>query len=174
MRIITLLTATLLLAGCASTGLTTEEQLAQKEQLKREILSELQAAGAVSTVSNEQPTGAVSTVSNEQPTGAVEGRVVRGGLPLPNCRVRLIEIDRKRGYVVSEQGPDKTFETTTDEEGLYRFEQVAPGWYKLKWTVPGGKNWVRFLTTEPDLVVEAGETTTFQDIDTARRALGDE
>ena len=174
MRIITLLTASLLLAGCASTGLTTEEQLVQKEQLKREILSELQAAGAVSTVSTEQPTGAASTVSIERPTGTVEGRIVRGGLPQPSCRVRLIKIDQKRGYVVGEQGPDNIFETTTNEEGLYRFEQVAPGWYKLKWTVPGGKNWVRFLTTDPDLVVEAGETTTFQDIDTTRRALGDE
>lgn len=202
MRIIAILSSLLLVAGCASTGTTPDKQLAEREQLKREILEELRAEGAILPPSTEpRAEGAIALPDidlreearlvlasparqPEQPEqlgqleqilsnlGTVGGRIVRAGEPVPDCQVRLIRVDEETGYVRGDRAPEDVMVTTTDERGRYRFESVAVGWYKLKWAVPGATHWVRFFSTEPDLTVEAGRTTMFRDIDTARRAIG--
>ena len=162
MRSIAVVTMVLVMTGCASGGRTPEQTAAEREQLKREILAELRAEEA------RAPEALVAIA------GTVEGRVLWNGDPLPECRVRLVRVDENVGYVAGADAAGSVVDTVTDARGTYRFDDIPAGSYKLKWVNPGGERWIRFLATEPDLAVIAGETTSFRDIEASRRAVGDD
>ena len=48
-------------------------------------------------------------------------------------------------------------ETVTDKDGVYHFENVSPGLYKLYWKPPSETSWVRRFKMEPDVIVEPGK-----------------
>lgn len=138
---------------------------AEREQLKRELIDEVRAENAAATV-------AADPVATPVASGAVEGRVLRGGQPLPGCKVRIVRLEVRRGPFGSANVPIANLDGETGPDGYYRFDPVPSGAYKIKWAPPGAERWIRMLSPEPDFAVETGKTTRFRDIESARRALG--
>lgn len=151
-----LVMALALLSGCASISES------ERQQLKHEIAEEIRAEEA-----------AGPQAPRDVPVGQVEGRVLHRGQPLAGCRVRLVLMESRRGLFGSSYLPTGVLEAATAEDGTYRFEAVPAGWYKLKWAVPGATHWIRFMSPDPDILVEAGEHVLFRDIESSRRAVGD-
>ena len=61
--------------------------------------------------------------------------------------------------------------TATDVQGVYRFENVPPGPYKLTWLPAGTNQWIRRIATRPDLTVRAHQTKHVKDISVALRTI---
>jgi hypothetical protein len=111
----------------------------------------------------------------DQNLGRVEGKILKGGKPLPNCQVKLLMLEKYgliiKGYRSIAEAME--FETTTDEEGVYRFVNMAPGLYKLYWKPPSESMWVRRFKMEPDVIIESGKLTNPKDIEILKRtAIG--
>ena len=185
--VVVLLTTVTLVAGCA----TTSQSHKDREQLKREIIEELRAEQEATLQPAQESQPAQEPLQPAQevpqpaqqvqrpviqviavPTGSVEGRMLFGGEPLAGCRVRLVLVEVRRGLFGTSYAQTSHLETVTDDAGEYRFLGVPTGPYKLKWVAPGGDSWIRFLSTEPDLMVEVGATVRFRDIESAQRVLG--
>ncbi len=105
--------------------------------------------------------------------GRAEGKILSGGKPLPNCQVKLQMLE-KYGLITKRYRPIEgamEFETTTDEEGVYRFVNMATGLYKLYWKPISESMWVRRFKMEPDVIIESGKLTPLKDIETLKRTL---
>ncbi len=105
--------------------------------------------------------------------GRVEGRILRSGAPLSECQVKLQMLE-KGGMLAKGYRPVAgalELETVTDKSGLYQFDDVSPGMYKLYWKPPSETSWVRRFKMEPDVIVEAGKLTNPKDIETLKRTL---
>lgn len=100
--------------------------------------------------------------------GAAWGRLLQQGKPLANCRVVIVPFTKSfRGY-----SPDKTKPPSvavTNEQGLYHFDDVAPGPYKLSWLPEGYTQWIRRIAFQPDVVVQPQQTARIKDIRAALR-----
>ncbi len=134
-----------------------------KEELKKELKEEL------TTEKKEEEKAAVA-----QSTGRVEGRVTRGGNPLPGCKVKIVLMARKGSFLFKSYGSQADapeFETETDREGRYVFQEVPAGDYKLYWRPPWENSWIRRMKMEPDVFVQAGKTFNPKDVDTGRLTL---
>ncbi len=142
----------------AASGPSSLQEL--KEKLKKELKEE------ISTEKKDE-----EKVAREQATGTVEGRITRGGNPLVGCKVRIVLIAKKGSFLFksfSHQGDALEYETETDREGRYVFQEVPPGDYKLYWKPPWETSWIRRIKMEPDVFVQAGKTFNPKDIDTSR------
>lgn len=101
--------------------------------------------------------------------GDVRGRMLYKGKPLPGCQVKIVMLE-KWGLLKSVKEGVR-FETVTGDNGHYRFEKVPPGGYKLYWKPPAESSWIRKMQMEPDIYVEAGETSYFPDRETNVRTV---
>lgn len=142
----------------ATNGPTSLEEL--KEKLKMELKEE------ITTEKKQEEKSAVA-----QSTGKVEGKITRGGNPLPGCKVKIVLVAKKGnllfgGFGFKNDAPE--FETETDIEGRYVFKDVPVGDYKLYWMLPKETSWIRRLKTEPDVFVQAGRTCHPKDVDAGR------
>jgi hypothetical protein len=72
------------------------------------------------------PPGAA--VAADPATGSVTGTLVDGGTPVADASVRLIVVSGGSGLPSTE----------TDDEGRFRFDDVQPGTYTLRFDMPGG------------------------------------
>ena len=106
--------------------------------------------------------------------GGVVGRVLWDGQPAEGCRVKVVQVSRMdslrlaaRLLGVSEAEAAKETaveEAVTDATGRYRIEQLVPGEYDIYWKPRGVTSWIRRLSERPDLLILAGEATTYLDI----------
>jgi hypothetical protein len=102
--------------------------------------------------------------------GTVHGRLSNRGRPLVNCHVVIVPMHDENG--VSGFDPDrKPLDTLTDDQGEYRFENVAPGAYKLTWLPQGQTRWIRRIAMTPDVKVRNGETTGLKEIRVALQTV---
>ena len=93
--------------------------------------------------------------------GAVEGRVFdQTEAVIPGVTVGLIPA-----------GTADHFETVTEADGSYRFENVPAGAYKLSWLPQGENQWIRRISLKPDVVVGGGETVNVKEIRVALRTI---
>lgn len=103
-------------------------------------------------------------------TGTVCGRLLDARRPMANCRVALIPLRKGwTGYRLVRSAT--TPSVVTDAQGVFRFERVPPGPYKLTWLPPGDDLWIRRLALRPDVVVTANETSQLDDIHAALRTI---
>lgn len=134
-----------------------------KEELKRELREEM---GAEKKQEEK--------VIISQTTGRVEGRIAHGGNPLPGCKVKIV-LMVKRGSVFfknfAAQSDAPEFETETDRDGKYVFQDIPEGDYKLFWRPPGEDSWIRRMKMEPDVLVQTGKTCTPKAVDTGRATV---
>lgn len=105
--------------------------------------------------------------------GSVEGKILHSGSPLPDCQVKL-QLLEKGGLLAKGYRPVNgavEIETVTYKDGVYHFENVSPGLYKLYWKPPSETSWVRRFKMEPDVIVEPGKNTNPKDVETLKRTL---
>jgi hypothetical protein len=99
--------------------------------------------------------------------GTVKGRLLQHGAPLVNCRIVMVRMERE-GLC------DESYEPmagVTDEQGVYRFEKVPAGMYKLTWLPEGTRHWIRRIQMKPDVIVRAGQDVVVKDIRAAMRTI---
>ncbi len=102
--------------------------------------------------------------------GTVYGRLLHKGGPLANCQVTITPMRKGfTGYVA--EGAGKLPPVTTDNHGVYRFDNVPSGTYKLSWLPQGTNQWIRRIAMRPDLTVRTQETTQVKDIPVALRTI---
>ncbi len=136
-------------------------------------------APMVRTSSQEHtPVNGVATVQTPPASnphlGSIVGQVLWDGQPAEGCRVKVVQVSRMdslrlaaRLLGVSEAEAAKETameEAVTDATGRYRIEQLVPGEYDIYWKPRGVTNWIRRLSERPDLLILAGEATTYPDI----------
>ncbi len=106
----------------------------------------------------------------ERTGGTVYGRLSNRGRPLASCQVIIRPMTKKfTGYSFNRDV--RPIRTTTDAQGVYRFENVPPGSYKLSWLPQGTNQWIRRIAMRPDLAVRVRETTRVKDVSVALRTI---
>ena len=166
----TIFAATACLTAACAQQKVDQHQL--KEELKREILAELEADRKASEPGERQEVPR-SSVALAVPTGRVTGRVFFRNRGLSDCQVRLIRLASPAGNLGFFANPRETtvFETVTESDGTYRFEHLPVGAYRIKWHPKEETGWIRRLSDEPDLIVEDGRTATADDFHAGRPIL---
>jgi hypothetical protein len=107
---------------------------------------------------------------NESTGGTVYGRLLNKGRALVRCQVVVVPLHMDKGvYCFDPQR--QVINTTTDEEGVYRFENVPAGGYKLTWLPEGQDRWIRRIAMSPDITVRSGETTKAKEIRIAMQTI---
>ena len=96
-------------------------------------------------------------LSNEK--GALTGSVLYKEKPLPKCEIKIYRLEPGRGLFSRNFKLAEYFETMTDNDGRYSFEDLRPGAYKLYWKRNIGDEWKRRIELEPDATVEIGQKT---------------
>ena len=124
-----------------------------KEELKRELLSELGADRA-----------------SEEVVASAKGRILWRGAPLEGCRVKAMRLE-KIGLFGAVRLLDSGQEVVTAADGSYHFKSLEPGSYKLSWVPGDGTHWIRRLRSEPDFEVQSGKQTEIEPLDVARGTL---
>ena len=120
-------------------------------------------------IGEDRPSSGGSAVSPHS-GGEVRGRLSHQGKPLAHCTVALLSLNKSfGGYTVSRDAEPLT--TTTNYDGTYHFDEVAPGPYKLKWRPQGVTYWIRRAEFRPDVRVRTGETSRVKEIRVALRTL---
>ncbi len=99
--------------------------------------------------------------------GNANGRMLRRGIPLQGCRVKAVFLSGSAGKFVGYR-ENEEFICVTDKDGVYRFEGIPGGPYKLKWELPGDRGWIRRLRDAPDFQVRAGRLSEVGDLETAK------
>ncbi len=171
-----------------------------KKQLKREILAELQEELAANQseereqLNNELDSLVTAKVrkkvdlqqrlmqaeqhpqavrSPTQAVGNVKGRMLRSGVGLAQCRVKLVRLMKMQslGNMLTTVRTGTEFETVTNENGIYRFEALPVGEYKMKWELPGDEGWIRRLRDKSDVTIKEGKTIILKPIETSKPLL---
>ena len=102
--------------------------------------------------------------------GSVHGRLLHKGQAVVNCQVVIVPLTKNFGsYQVD--GDGEPLSTLTDERGIYDFENVPKGRYKVFWLPEGSRQWVRRIEFRPDTVVKAGKAAKVKDVRTALRTI---
>lgn len=139
-----------------------ESQGKKNEAIEEKIIEELTLEFERKQQINEE------TIEAEN-YGRVAGRMLHKGKPLPGCQVKIIVLERWGVFGGVKKGI--RFETITDENGVYNFENVPPGGYKIYWKPPSESSWIRRLQMEPDIYVEHGERYYLPDRETNIKTL---
>lgn len=99
---------------------------------------------------------------NQQKTpGLLTGLVHSKGKPLASCEIKLYKLEKsgvffRKSYIQKERGH---LETITDNNGVYSFNKIPAGAYKLYWRQSLGEEWKKRIEMEPDIIVWSGEKT---------------
>ena len=120
-----------------------------------------------SALAQQQPASAAGQI--QIPTGSVHGRLLQRGQPLVNCQVVIVPMHKDGA--TDENGIRQPVTAVTDAEGVFGFENVPVGSYKLTWLPAGATQWIRRIEMKPDVVVREGQDTTLREIRTALRTI---
>jgi len=102
--------------------------------------------------------------------GDVMGRLSNGGRPVANCTVALLPLT-KSGGAYDINGSAEPLISHTDQEGIYRFDNVPVGPYKLTWLPAGERQWIRRVAFRPDVRVKSGDVSHIKEIRVALRTV---
>lgn len=103
--------------------------------------------------------------------GSLQGRMLAGGKPFVGCRVKVRRLEKMGFFGTRAKKEPRIFDAVTDEQGIYRFDQLPEGPYDIYWIPPGKNYWVRLLREEPTVVIHAGREAVQPDINADMRAL---
>ncbi len=97
----------------------------------------------------------------QRTSGLVTGLVHSKGLPLARCEIKLYKLEKsgvffRKSYIQKETG---YLETITNNDGVYSFNKIPEGAYKLYWRQSLGDEWKQRIEMEPDIIVRIGEKT---------------
>jgi hypothetical protein len=102
----------------------------------------------------------------EKPTGALTGIIEMGKAPVSGAKVELctLFVGILFDGATPCDGHPLSQIATTDENGVFRFDSLAPGRYSFVVQRPDGQ-WVSFIGIDSRVEVKPGETTDIEDID---------
>jgi len=103
--------------------------------------------------------------------GEVYGRLSsRQGSPIVDCKVALLPLKKTwNSYAVD--GSVKPLIVHTDSNGVYHFEDVRPGPYKLSWLPAGTRQWIRRIEFRPDVRVKSNAVAHAKEIHHSLRTV---
>jgi len=102
--------------------------------------------------------------------GTAYGRILNKGQPLANCRIALSPlVKRFTGYTFDNTA--EPLRAVTDVRGVYCFESVPAGAYKLSWLPQGSDRWTRRIKMQPDATVRGDAVVSLKDIRSAFQAV---
>jgi hypothetical protein len=152
--------------GGIKTGKGLDEEIRENEEERKGYTK-----GSDEDVEREKPD--IQHAVQDATLGRVEGKILQSGKPLPDCEVKLQVLEKggilAKGYRPVEGAVD--LETSTNNDGIYYFDGVSPGLYKLYWKPHSETTWIRRFKMEPDVIVESGKTAKPKDIETLKRTL---
>ncbi len=102
------------------------------------------------------------------------------GQPVSKCKVKLVRmpvgnpLDALSSLLDAGVRPDRRrmeFVEATDDNGVYRFEEIPIGPYKLQWQPARSERWVRRIRKKPDVMVEPGMLAYCSDVEANIRAI---
>lgn len=134
-----------------------------KEQIKQEVMREI--AGDFTPRQTQEHPQSVRPATGY--AGDAEGVILRKGVGLSGCRVKLVAFSGT-GAGLRSYTKDQEYITITDKDGRYRFDQIPEGPYKIKWELPGDTGWIKRIRDRPDVTVVAGNLVVLKPIETAR------
>ena len=102
-------------------------------------------------------------------TGSVHGRLFQGGRPLVGCTVVIVPMHKDGA--TDDNGVRQPLSAITDADGVYGFENVPVGGYKLTWLPAGTTQWIRRIEMKPDVFVHEGQDVTLKDIRSAMQTI---
>jgi hypothetical protein len=102
--------------------------------------------------------------------GEVFGQLLNGGRPVVNCHVVIVPMHEVNGANRFDEDR-KALASVTDENGVFHFEGVPAGGYKLTWLPEGQNQWIRRISMKPDVHVRQGETTKLKEIRVALQTI---
>ena len=102
--------------------------------------------------------------------GTVCGRLLHKGQPVVNCCVAIMCL-HKENETDSSGDSRLILSTVTNDQGVYRFEHVPAGEYKLSWLPNGTKQWIRRIALRPDVFVHAGQDVNLIDVRMALQTI---
>ena len=102
--------------------------------------------------------------------GMVRGRLLQRGRPLVNCRVVLVPLHQVEGVSCYDESR-QPLSVATDDDGVYYFEHVPAGAYKLTWLPEGKTQWIRRIAMKPDVRVRSGENVSLKEIRMATQTI---
>ena len=141
-----------------------EKQKLEDESLEEKIKEEL-------TLELEEKRQEREKAYTDANSGSVKGRMLFKGKPLSGCGVKIVMLEKWGWEVLGSLKEGMKFETVTDVNGIYYFEKVLSGGYKLYWKPPHENSWIRKMKMEPDFYVEAGEIHYLPDRETNVRTI---
>ncbi len=102
--------------------------------------------------------------------GTVYGRLLHKGRPLANCRMALSPLSKWfMGYTFDRSV--QPLRAVTDVRGVYCFENVPAGAYKLSWLPQRTNRWIRRIKMQPDVTLRSNEVVGLKDIRIALRTV---
>ena len=134
-----------------------------KEQIKQDVIEEI--AGDLTPRQTQEHPQSVRPATG--PAGDAEGVMLRRGVGLSGCRVKLVALSGT-GAGFRAYTKDEEYIAITDKNGKYRFDQIPQGPYKIKWELPGDTGWIRRIRDRPDVTVIAGKLVVLEPVETAR------
>jgi len=120
--------------------------------------------------SDSRYVGPVSPNQSKSNNGEIRGRLSHQKRPLVNCEVALIPLSKTWNKYTARNSRDIAF-VKTDAQGIYRFVDVPPGPYKLKWRPAGQDGWIRRIELRPDVNVRANALTQAKEICVSLRTI---
>jgi dipeptidyl aminopeptidase/acylaminoacyl peptidase len=91
--------------------------------------------------------------------GNATGEVRVRGKPAGGVTVRAVRIAVSTFLGERRTTQEKSYVARTDKHGVFRFEKLPPGSYKIYVQLKPEDGWIRRLRDKPDFVVKAGERT---------------
>ncbi len=89
----------------------------------------------------------------------IQGKVFLKGNPLAKCKVRILGTGQQ------------SFESITNEQGIYTFTNVPYGEYILYWQPAGSGQWIRRLSENPDITLMPGRPVSVRNIETGVKTV---
>ncbi len=136
---------------------------------------------AIAEIRDQEPNPvSMKELARAVKSGSLEGQIVWKGSPLEGCEVMLIGV-RSISFPVpwlantttedSEENETQIFVAKTDKNGLYRFEGIPEGQYRIQWRRHPEGSWIRRLQDRPDVMITGGESLTFPAIEADVRTI---
>lgn len=97
--------------------------------------------------------------------GMIKGSILFQGNPLAKCQVKIYRLTTKGFLFFKSYKQEEDYETITDSNGCYLFEDIPAGAYKLYWKSSLGEPWMKRIETEPDIIVAGGKRAIVSPLD---------
>ncbi len=110
------------------------------------------------TKSDSPPAAAKPSGTQARP-GSATGKVQLRGKPAGGVTVRVVRIAVSTFLGERRTAQEKSHVARTDKRGVFHFEKLPPGSYKIYVQVKPEDVWIRRFRDKPDFVVKAGERT---------------